>query len=157
MRHADTGDGGSGSQPVQPATLIVGRQKTQGHAQTETEHRGHDRQDVFFEDEDYQAYLDTLAEFKDDLGVRVYAYCLMTNHVHLVLRPGDDPSGLGKLMKRLAGRHTRRIQGEGPAVGTQRIDWDGRDGDGHPVAAGVYVYRLSAGAIRHQGKLVRLR
>ncbi len=45
--------------------------------------RGHDRKAVFGEDSDYRYYLDTLAEFKGEYGVAVYAYCLMTNHVHL--------------------------------------------------------------------------
>jgi len=57
----------------------------------------------------------------------------------------------------LTGRHTRRLGGTALVAGAQRIDWDGRDGAGQPVAAGVYVYRLSTGSTQHQGKLVRLR
>lgn len=68
--------------------------------------RGHDRNVVFASTSDYRYYLDTLIEFKDVFGVRVYAYCLMTNHVHLLLSPSDH-KGLGLLMKRLAGRQTR--------------------------------------------------
>ncbi|MFN4290731.1 MAG: transposase [Permianibacter sp.] len=68
--------------------------------------RGHNRQVVFAEPEDFQRYLDTLVEFKDQYGVSVYGYCLMTNHVHLLVAP-QDVSGLGALMKRLAGRQTR--------------------------------------------------
>jgi putative transposase len=71
--------------------------------------RGHNRAVVFFEDRDYLYYLDTLREWKAEFDVRVYAYCLMTNHVHLVLRPGPDTSGIAKLMKRLAARQTRRV------------------------------------------------
>ena len=65
--------------------------------------RGHDRNDVFIEEQDYRYYLDTLREFKDVFGIKVYAYCLMTNHVHLLLEP-SDLSGIGQMMKRLAGR-----------------------------------------------------
>lgn len=68
--------------------------------------RGHDRKEVFVEEEDYRYYLETLKEYKDMFGVRVYAYCLMTNHVHLLLAPSDY-KGIGQLMKRLAGRQTR--------------------------------------------------
>jgi putative transposase len=67
---------------------------------------------VFSEAVDYRRYLDTLADWKVQFGCRVYAYCLMTNHVHLVIDPGDDPASLGRLMKRLAGRQTRRIRGQ---------------------------------------------
>lgn len=68
--------------------------------------RGHDRNEVFVEKADYRYYLDTLKEFKEVFSVKVYAYCLMTNHVHLLLSPSDQ-SGIGHLMKRLAGRQTR--------------------------------------------------
>lgn len=68
--------------------------------------RGHDRKAVFGAESDYLYYLDTLARFKGEYGVEVYAYCLMTNHVHLLLTPSDH-QGLGQLMKRLAGRQTR--------------------------------------------------
>ena len=49
--------------------------------------RGHNRQAVFAEVDDYRRYLNTLREFKNEYGVQVYAYCLMTNHVHLLLAP----------------------------------------------------------------------
>lgn len=71
--------------------------------------RGHNRQAVFIEDADYQYYLATLKEWKVKLGVKVYAYCLMTNHVHLILDPGDDEESISRLMKRLAGRQTRYV------------------------------------------------
>jgi putative transposase len=51
--------------------------------------RGHNRKVVFAADEDFQFYLDNLAELKGELDVRFYAYCLMTNHVHLLLMPVD--------------------------------------------------------------------
>ena len=68
--------------------------------------RGHNRQVVFAADDDYHYYLETLAEFKEVYQVQVYAFCLMTNHVHLLLAP-TEREGIGKLMKRLAGRQTR--------------------------------------------------
>lgn len=68
--------------------------------------RGHNRQVVFAETRDFAHYLGTLAEFKAVYGVKVYSYCLMTNHVHLLVAP-QALSGLAQLMKRLAGRQTR--------------------------------------------------
>lgn len=76
--------------------------------------RGHNRQAVFAVGEDYQRYLADLRELKDVFGVKVYAYCLMTSHVHLLLAPGDSIAGLGQLMKALATRATRyrnRLEG----------------------------------------------
>ncbi|MEN8232986.1 MAG: transposase, partial [Thermodesulfobacteriota bacterium] len=43
--------------------------------------RGHNRQSVFASDDDYKYYLDNLVYFKEEFGCRIYAYCLMTNHV----------------------------------------------------------------------------
>ena len=45
--------------------------------------RGHNRQVVFAAEQDYQRYVSDLRELKDVFGVKVYAYCLMTNHIHL--------------------------------------------------------------------------
>lgn len=54
--------------------------------------RGHNRASCFFADEDYQAYLHWLEEGLQKTGVRLHAYVLMTNHVHLLLTPkaADD-------------------------------------------------------------------
>jgi len=69
--------------------------------------RGHNRQVVFAHEEDFRRYLSDLKELKEAFGIRVYAYCLMTNHVHLLLEPGESMAGLGQLMKALAARMTR--------------------------------------------------
>lgn len=84
--------------------------------------RGHDKGVVFVVDQDYQYYLDTLAEYKKVYGVSVYAWCLMTNHVHLLLAPSDF-SGLSQLMKRLAGRQTRYRNSKEGRTGTL---WESR-------------------------------
>lgn len=71
--------------------------------------RGHNKQAVFASDDDYLFYIENLKEWKEKLGCKIYAYCIMTNHVHIVIDPGEDESNLGKLMKRIAGRQTRYI------------------------------------------------
>src|SRR5258708_13373458 len=50
---------------------------------------GNRRQQVFFGDDDYAAYRALLAEGCRAAGVAVWAYCLMPNHVHLILTPSD--------------------------------------------------------------------
>ncbi len=54
--------------------------------------RGNNAQDVFFVDDDRQFYLRALKAQCEKLGVELLGYCLMSNHVHLVLLPGkaDD-------------------------------------------------------------------
>jgi len=69
--------------------------------------RGHNRKAVFIESVDYQYYLDSLVKFKHEFGVKVYCFCLMTNHIHLIVEPAEDAFSVSELMKRLAARQTR--------------------------------------------------
>jgi putative transposase len=57
--------------------------------------RGNRRQTIFFEPADYAVYRDLLAERCHKASVEVWAYCLMPNHVHLVLTP-STPDGLAR-------------------------------------------------------------
>jgi hypothetical protein len=49
---------------------------------------GHDKQVVFAEEADDRYHLDTLATVKAELDIKVYALCLMSNHLHWVVQPG---------------------------------------------------------------------
>ena len=49
--------------------------------------RGNRRQPVFFEDADYREYLQLLKQQAERWGLQIWAYCLMTNHVHLIVIP----------------------------------------------------------------------
>jgi putative transposase len=69
--------------------------------------RGHNRQVIFAGQEDFEYYLEILGECKEIYQVKIYAYCLMTNHVHLLVQPGNDVQSLGQFMKRVAARMTR--------------------------------------------------
>jgi putative transposase len=73
--------------------------------------RGNGRQKVFFSDADYARYRDLLAEQCRAAQVEVWAWCLMPNHVHLLLVPSDEDglrSALSKTHRIYAGFiHTR--------------------------------------------------
>jgi len=61
--------------------------------------RGNNRQDVFFTDDDRETYLHVLASQATRHGLSIYAYCLMSNHVHLVVVPVGETSlakGVGR-------------------------------------------------------------
>lgn len=49
--------------------------------------RGNGRQQVFFEDRDYSLYLDLLRDNCQGEGLSIWAYCLMPNHIHLIVVP----------------------------------------------------------------------
>lgn len=63
--------------------------------------RGNNRQKIFHTDEDYVAFLKRLREYRNQCGFRLYAYCLMDNHIHLLLEELDEPLEL--IMRRLCG------------------------------------------------------
>ena len=67
--------------------------------------RGNRRQDTFFRDEDYAAYKALMTEWCAQCGVEVWAYCLMSNHVHLILVPSTE-DGLARAVKRKRGHNT---------------------------------------------------
>ena len=61
--------------------------------------RGHNRCKVFAAPEDYEYYLRSLAQWKRTFDVKVFGWCLMTNHVHLLLKTGLTP--IATVMRRL--------------------------------------------------------
>jgi len=58
--------------------------------------RGSRGQQTFFDDSDYEAYLQMLAQRKAEARAEIWAYCLMPNHVHVVAVP-SHPRGLAEL------------------------------------------------------------
>ena len=70
--------------------------------------RGNRREDVFFGDDDRRLYLSWLKGYCDEHAVEVLAYCLMTNHVHLLAVP-LRADGLERALKPLHMRYAQRI------------------------------------------------
>ena len=68
--------------------------------------RGTDRQVVFRSVADRRVYLDLVRECQSDCGVRILAWCLMTNHVHFVVVP-EHADSLAVLFRRVHGRYAQ--------------------------------------------------
>ena len=79
--------------------------------------RGHDRAACFRSDRDYFLYLLHLREQARGLGCQVHAYCLMTNHVHLLLTPPSAPA-CTDLMRNLGQRYTQHFNRTYARTGT---------------------------------------
>jgi REP element-mobilizing transposase RayT len=62
--------------------------------------RGIDRNQLFYDDSDRLAFLSRLRRYKMECGFQLYAYCLMDNHVHLLINVGD--CGLPLVIKKIA-------------------------------------------------------
>ena len=62
--------------------------------------RGNQKQTVFLDEQDYNEYIHLLKKYKREIKFKIYGYCLMPNHVHLVCEV-KEPKELSLLMKKL--------------------------------------------------------
>jgi putative transposase len=102
--------------------------------------RGNGRQQTFFEEGDYALYLDLLAQAAERAETQIWSYCLMPNHVHIILTPADD-DGLRRTFGELHRRYTGFINARRRTTGHL---WQGRFGsvamdEAHFVTALRYV------------------
>ncbi len=84
--------------------------------------RGINRQVIFEDDEDSFKFLETLKNYKAISGYKVFAFCLMSNHVHLLLKVEKEDIDL--IVKRIASSYvygeTEGRETEGRQRGRQR-------------------------------------
>ena len=104
--------------------------------------RGNRRQEVFFGKGDYAAYLTLMAEWCGKHGLRAWAYCLMPNHVHLILVPPSE-AALARALGEAHRRYTRQINFR---QGWRGHLWQGRFAsfvmdEAYLIAAARYVER----------------
>ena len=105
--------------------------------------RGNGRAEVFHKRDDFTAFLDLVAAASARLPMRVYGYCVMPNHFHLVLKPHGD-GDLGRWMQWLLTSHVRRYRQH---YGSSGHVWQGRfkafpcQDDDHLLTVVRYVER----------------
>lgn len=102
--------------------------------------RGNRRAQTFFKEGDYALYRDLLAQAADRAGAEVWAYCLMPNHVHVIVVPSDS-DGLRRTFADTHRRYTGYINARNRWTGHL---WQGRFGavamdEPHLGAAARYV------------------
>jgi REP element-mobilizing transposase RayT len=76
------------------------------------------------EDDDYALYRDWLAQACRSNGVEVWSYCLMPNHVHLILVPSDETGlsrAVGETHRRYSGYINARLRVRIPDEGDRRF------------------------------------
>jgi putative transposase len=104
--------------------------------------RGNHRLDIFIDDDDRAVYLKLLRQYRDKHGLEILAYCLMSNHIHLVAVPTENHS----LSRALADTHMRYAQHINRKYSKVGHLWQSRffscilDED-HTLAAARYVER----------------
>lgn len=62
--------------------------------------RGNNQQNLFCEDQDYYFFLNRMKKYALEVNIKIYAYCLMTNHVHILL--GNAKDNLSLFVQKLA-------------------------------------------------------
>jgi putative transposase len=116
-------------------------------------HRALNRQRCFRSDNDYLLYLTLVRHSARKFGCSVHAYCLMTNHVHLLVTPSSEGSCAG-MMHGIAQRYAHYFNASGQRSGTL---WEGRfrsclvESDRYVLACYRYIELnpVRAGIARH--------
>jgi putative transposase len=84
--------------------------------------RGNCRQRIFEEEKDYRQYLECLERYARENEVSIQAYCLMSNHIHVIGIPNRE-SSLGKLFNVLSMRYSQHVNRKRKTFGHV---WQGR-------------------------------
>lgn len=115
--------------------------------------RGHDRQACFRDDTDRMVYLGLLRDCLAKSGCALHAYCLMTNHVHMLVTP-PAADACAVLMRSLGQRYVQYFNSRYERSGTL---WEGRfrsclvDSGRYVLACYRYIERnpVRAGMVAH--------
>ena len=103
--------------------------------------RGNNREKVFLDQGDYERYLSFFSKYSEEKEVAVLAYCLMPNHIHLLLRP-SKVEALPKMMQGITLCYSKYFNGKNGRTG--RL-WECRyhstviDGDRYLWAVSRYI------------------
>lgn len=78
--------------------------------------RGVNRYDIFEEDKDYEKILEIISDLKEIMKFEIYVYCLMSNHVHLIIKEAnmrDISLIMQRMLTRYAGWYNRKYERSG--------------------------------------------
>ena len=114
--------------------------------------RGIGQQRIFEQAEDYIQFLDFLFDGKRKSGFTLYAYCLMGNHIHLLLKEGPEPISL--IFKRIGTRYAQWFNGKYGRSGhlfQNRFSSEPVENDNYFITVLLYIYQnpVKAGLCSH--------
>ena len=115
--------------------------------------RGINRQNIFEEAADYEKLLDIIGEIKKEKEFNLYAYCLMTNHVHLFIKEkeiGDIKNIMHRLLTRYVMYYNFKYQRSGSLIGN-RYKSEAIEDEKYSFALVRYIHQnpLKAGMVEH--------
>ena len=82
--------------------------------------RGNARQTIFHKDEDDEAFLRVLSEGLERYPVELFAFTLVANHWHVVLRPSEDGL-MGRMLRWVTATHTQRYHAHDHTAGEGQL------------------------------------
>ncbi len=114
--------------------------------------RGINRQNIFEDKADCIRFLHTLKQYKEISGYQIYAYCLMGNHVHLLLKVGEEP--LEQVMRRICGSYVYWYNWKYQRIGNlfqDRFKSEPIENDSYFLTALRYIHQnpLKAGLVKN--------
>ncbi|MGE5397741.1 MAG: REP-associated tyrosine transposase [Chitinophagales bacterium] len=117
--------------------------------------RGNERKNLFLDDHDRQRFLETLFSKKQETGLFLYAYCLMDNHVHLLVREGKE--SLATTMKRVSTSYVYYFNQKNQRIGhlfQDRFKSEPIEDDSYLLAAARYIHNnpVKAGIVEKADK-----
>ena len=117
--------------------------------------RGNNRDACFFADEDYRYYLNALAQGCQQYDVQLHAYCLITNHVHLLMTQQRSNIGVSQVMQHIGRMYVAYVNKTYRRSGTL---WQGRhqllEVDVHEIRQSL-AYNYPVGDDRFQKQIER--
>ena len=116
--------------------------------------RGINRGDIFLEDDDKDVFLNILLQKKSKGEYTLHAYCLMDNHLHLLIQEKEDD--IARIMKRIGITYVsyfnKKYQRIGPLF-QDRYKSEKVENDGYLLTATRYIHNnpVAAGLVKNQG------
>ncbi|WP_371363280.1 hypothetical protein SRRS_42120 [Sporomusa rhizae] len=103
--------------------------------------RGNERRQIFLDDDDKIRFIDILKEKKQNQNYSIYAYCLMANHVHLLINEGDET--ISQIMKKINISYAYYFNKKYGRVGhlfQDRFKSEAIEDDGYLLSAVRYIH-----------------
>lgn len=103
--------------------------------------RGNEKKEIFKDNSDRIRFLDTLQKMREDANYSIYAYCLMNNHVHLLIREGED--SIQRSMKRICVSYVAYFNNKYERIGhlfQDRFKSEAVENEPYALAAARYIH-----------------
>lgn len=116
--------------------------------------RGNEKKNIFLDDEDRQKFLSILLKYLSKIDYKIFSFCLMDNHFHLLIYEGEE--GISSIMRFINTSYAEYFNHKykrGGHLLQDRFKSEPVEGDAHLLAAVRYIHNnpVKAGMVKHPG------